>query len=71
MSPSWSEFGYSQVNRSDFHENSVAAGVTASLSPSLTNDLRINGSLSSVESSWTGNSAGGAGPLNLSGVVPG
>jgi hypothetical protein len=70
-SPSWAEFGYSQVNRSHFHESSLTAGVTASLSPSLTNDLRVNGSLASVASSWAGNSGGGAAPLNLSGVVPG
>ncbi len=71
VSPSWAEFGYSQVNRSSFHQSSLTAGVTTSVSPSLSNDLRINGSLSSVDSTWSGNSAGGAGPLNLSGVVPG
>ena len=66
VSPSWAEFGYSQINQSNFHESSLTAGVTMSLSPSLANDLRINASLASVESRWTGNSDGGAGPLNLS-----
>ncbi len=69
-SPSWSEFGYSQVNRSDFREDTLTVGLTAAISPSMSNDLRVNRTSGNVEADWSSTSAGGAGPLDLSKLLP-
>ena len=68
-SPSWSEFGYSQVNRSDFHQDSLTAGLAAAITPKLTGDLRANRSTATVRSNWTSSEAGGAGPFALGGGI--
>ncbi len=69
-SPSWSEFGYSQVNRSDFRQNSLTGGLMAAIAPTTSNDIRLNITRAAVRSGWTSTFAGGAGPLNLAGWFP-
>ena len=70
-SPSWSDFGYSQVNRSDFGEDSLTGGLVATISSTTSNDLRLIMTRAGVRSGWTSTFAGGAGPFNLSGCFSG
>lgn len=59
------------MNRSDFRENSLTAGLIATISPTVTNDLRLNITTATVQSDWTSTYAGGAGALNVSAWLPG
>jgi len=69
-SPSWSDFGYSQVNRSDFREGSLTGGLVAAINPTTSNDIRVNITRATVRSGWTSTFAGAAGPLDLRGWFP-
>ncbi|HYP07080.1 MAG TPA: TonB-dependent receptor [Bryobacteraceae bacterium] len=66
--PSSSETGFLQRNRTSFTSQTVTAGVvTAALDGRVTNDARVSFSRTSVDSDWR---AGAASPLPLSALLP-
>jgi hypothetical protein len=68
--PSSNRIGYLQTNDARFRSRGLTAAVATVLSPTLTNDLRINVSRSSVRSEWTMQAPDGAQRLDLSTVLP-
>ena len=64
--PSTTESGYSQINVSHFRSDILTIGLTASFSPSINNELRLNTAQTKVGADWRTSPEGGAIPLNLS-----
>lgn len=52
--PSSTQFGYSQINSVQIHSNSLTIGLNAVLSPSATNELRLNHTSTKGDSVWQG-----------------
>jgi hypothetical protein len=64
--PSTTESGYSQINVSRFRSDILTVGLTASFSPSINNELRLNAAQTKVGAQWRTSPEGGAIPLDLS-----
>jgi hypothetical protein len=66
LTPSSTQSGYSQTNSSQFHFESLTAGLTALVGPGLDNELRVNLADTRVDGQWQSSPDGGAVPLDLS-----
>jgi len=66
LTPSSTQSGYSQINSSQFHFESLTVGLTALVGPSLDNELRVNAADTRVDGQWQSSPDGGAVPLDLS-----
>ncbi|HPQ16839.1 MAG TPA: TonB-dependent receptor, partial [Bryobacteraceae bacterium] len=64
--PSETDSGYAQINHSVFLSESITAGMTAVIAPSLINELRVNTTNTTVDGEWVTTNEGGAVPLDLS-----
>jgi hypothetical protein len=65
-----SRTGYLQLNESVFRSSAVTVGLLNAFGARITNDLRLNVSGTSVESSWQELAYGGAQPLDLATILP-
>ncbi|MBK9169707.1 MAG: TonB-dependent receptor [Bryobacterales bacterium] len=70
FTPSRSDLGYLQTDRSRFRTSAVTVGAIHAISPALTHDLRVNISRSSVSTVWTPNTPAGAHPFDPASILP-
>jgi hypothetical protein len=68
--PSWNRFGYLQLNESDFRTHSVTVGVITAITPTISNDARVNTARTRVRSTWIPATADGQRPLDFTTVLP-
>lgn len=68
--PSSSRSGYLQVNDADFRTRSFTLGVVSALTPSVTNDTRLNISRAAVDTQWAPIALDGAKTPDLTPVLP-
>jgi hypothetical protein len=68
--PSWNRFGYLQVNEGDFRSDGVTVGVVTAITPSVSNDARVNTGRARVRSTWLPNTTNGQIPLDFAAVLP-
>jgi hypothetical protein len=68
--PSWNRFGYLQFNEADFRTHAVTVGLITAITPSVSNDARVNTARTRVRSTWLPNTADGRRPLDFTSVLP-
>lgn len=68
--PSSADNGFAQVEHSRFSNQSFTAGSSALASPNIINDVRINVTRTSVNSSWRDTGAGGSSASDLASIFP-
>jgi hypothetical protein len=68
--PSSSRYGYLQLNDGDFRSQGVTVAVVTAITPTISNDARVNTARTRVRSIWSPNTADGQRPLDFTTVLP-
>jgi hypothetical protein len=68
--PSYTESGFAEIESFRLRSSSLTLGITATPSPAIRNDLRINIWSTTASSAWSINAATGGAPLNFAMVLP-